>query len=1297
MTETPTPALTYHLLEPLTAAEERVLLLLAQGMSDKEIGLELSLAPITIRGNYKQNIYDKLGLPTGYRNRKWAVHCARQVGLLPAIGDEPDHAPPGDNPYKGLDAFHQDDAHLFFGREAFVSQLIDRLCEDGNMPRFLAVVGPSGSGKSSVVRAGLIPCLQQDKVPGAARWAITTMFPRVNPMYELELALRAVTIKDQAGILDLLQRDAYGLARTTRLILPEDQALLLVIDQFEEIFTLVQDSAQARFFMDLIYAAVTDPRSTVRVIITLRADFLDRPLMYPDFSWLVQNHTAMVVPLTPDELERAITLPAKQAHVTIKPGLVARLVADANEQPGALPLLEFALTELYDNRVGRTITMSAYEEIGGLQQALAAQADRTYSELDDAQREAARQLLLRLITLGEGTEDVRRRVPTQELASLEVQTETLKYVTHFMAANRLLTLDIDPATKEPTAEVAHEALIREWGRLCAWLDESRNDIRMERLLATAAEEWHRHDREESYLMRGAKLGQFEGWRETTDLALTLDENRFLEASIAERDRQRRLRRVIRNLALATAVLVALVMTVLALWANSQRQEAEDQRDKARREANINRSLVLATNAEKQMEAGQPDLALLLALEATAIDQPPNEALRVLSSVALGPGTRAVLEGHRSAVRTVAFSSDSRFGLSGSCMALEDGICTQGETILWDLETATEIRRLEGHTDWVNAVAFNPMSGAPSLTAISASDDGTLIQWDVEIGTITRRFEGHAGAVNSLDISPDGRFVLSGGEDGLVLLWDVDSGAIVQRFEGHVAAVRAVTFSPSGLTVLSGSDDTTIVLWDVETGELIRLFQGASSGIEALAFMPDGSTFFAGDAGLAMHVWDVETGVQIRNFNWPAEVTYLAISPDGQTALIDSGQAVTIWDTRNMRQTNRLTLARVSPRPLLSGAISPNGHSALNGGENGKVYLWNLGETGEIRRLAPEDAYLFTFDLSQDGKHLLTGTWGSGIAILWDYERGHEIWRMAVPDGSAYPVAFSPDGRRALIGSVGIVEDSTQTSLLVVDTETGQPVRVMEDLGCYIRSLAVSPDGRQALSGGQCYGGEWTEEGGDLFLWDIQTGTRLRKFDTPYAITGITFSRDGQQVLTASADGFDVVLWDMQTGSVVRTFDTHGQSSFDVVFGPDETTVLAAIGGATPGVTQWDIGTGEVIRQYASGQTEVWSVAISPDGRYMASGGESGLIVLWDLETGQATRHYTGHRSIAFTLRFTADSRTLISSSYDGTVRKWQVADWTLVELQSWIQSNRYLREFTCDERETYRIEPLCNDAVSSPD
>ena len=315
----------------LTSSEQRVLEYLAQGLSDKEIADALTMAPITVRG-YNQQIYDKLGLQRPRRKRQWAVQCARQLGLLSGDGEILPEV--GDNPYRGLDAFQEEDAGVFFGREAFIEKLLTRLGDIEQIPRFLAVVGPSGSGKSSIVRAGLIPALRQNAVPNAKQWVITDMYPRMNPFYELEIALRQIAVKPQPDMLELLHRDAYGLARIAPLILPENHALMLFIDQFEELFTLVEDKATARAFMDLIYAAVTDPRSSVRVLITLRADFLDRPLMYPDFSWLVQEQISLVVPLTAHEIERVIRLPSEEAHITIDPSVVAQIVAETSDPTG---------------------------------------------------------------------------------------------------------------------------------------------------------------------------------------------------------------------------------------------------------------------------------------------------------------------------------------------------------------------------------------------------------------------------------------------------------------------------------------------------------------------------------------------------------------------------------------------------------------------------------------------------------------------------------------------------------------------------------------------------------------------------------------------------------------------------------------------------------------------------------------------------------------------------------------------------------------------------------------------------
>jgi class 3 adenylate cyclase len=330
-----------------------------------------------------------------------------------------------ENPYKGLRAFREADSADFFGREALAERLVARLGEAVPLARFLAVVGPSGSGKSSVVRAGVLPALRGGGLPGSERWLIVEMIPGPDPVGELAAALSAASGQDPARVRATLAADELGLLRTAQQLLPalRQSALLLVIDQFEEVFTLVTDEPARVHFLETLHRAVTAPASPVRVLVTLRADFYDRPLLYPDPGELLRQRTEVVLPLTAEELARAISNPAGRAGVTVEAPLVGAMIQDVAEQPGTLPLLEYALTELFDHRAGARLTLAAYRASGGVQGALGRRADETYGALGAPAQEVARQVFLRLVTLGEGAEDTRRRVRRAELAGLPVEAD----------------------------------------------------------------------------------------------------------------------------------------------------------------------------------------------------------------------------------------------------------------------------------------------------------------------------------------------------------------------------------------------------------------------------------------------------------------------------------------------------------------------------------------------------------------------------------------------------------------------------------------------------------------------------------------------------------------------------------------------------------------------------------------------------------------------------------------------------------------------------------------------------------
>ena len=443
------------------------------------------------------------------------------------------------NPYKGLRPFLEADARDFFGREAFIQRLLDRLSQPRPIvevhrgrrtERKRQVLGGQrrpGGGDSAAVRS---PAPR----PGSSRRCTpVTIRSRSSTR-----ALMRVAVRPPAGLLGRLESGPRGLLEVADAIVPEGTELLLVVDQFEEAFTLTEAEDDRALLLESLRVATADPASRVRVDRHAPRRLL-RPAapVSPD-GRADGSSTEVLSPLTPEELERAIVRPAERAGLTVDRALVPQIAADVAEQPGALPLVQYALTELYDRRHDGRLTLEAYREIGGVGGALAASAEHLYASRQPAGREAVRQLFLRLVTLGEGAADTRRRVPLSELSAIEVDASAMESAIDTYGRHRLLTFDRDPSTREPTVEVAHEALLGAWERLRGWIDEGREDVRMHRRLSDAASEWERSGPEPSFLLTGSRLDQFESWGSTTSLALGLGERGYLVASVARRDTER---------------------------------------------------------------------------------------------------------------------------------------------------------------------------------------------------------------------------------------------------------------------------------------------------------------------------------------------------------------------------------------------------------------------------------------------------------------------------------------------------------------------------------------------------------------------------------------------------------------------------------------------------------------------------------------------------------------------------------------------------------------------------------------
>ena len=1177
-----------------------------------------------------------------------------------------------ENPYKGLRAFQESDADDFFGREALTTRLLNRLRDDVELAHFLAVVGPSGSGKSSVVRAGLVPALRRGLLPDSQNWVLVEIIPGAHPLEELEAALLRVAVNPPSSLLPQLKEDQRGLLRAAKRVLPDDPSkeLVLVIDQFEEVFTLVQDEQARSHFLDNIYTAVADPRSPVRVITTLRADFYDRPLLYSRPGELVRQRTEVVLPLAPDELERAIVRPAERVGVGLESNLLAAIVQDVSDQPGVLPLLQYALTELFELRERRLMTLSSYQASGGVTGALARRAEALYAEFSPVEREAARQLFLRLVTLGEGEDDTRRRVRRAELASAAPDESALDRVMELFGRYRLLTFDRDPITGGPTVEVAHEALLRTWGRLREWLDTSRESLRIHRRLLTAASEWTGSGRDSSFLAPGARLAQFETLAHEGSLALNSEERAYLEASVEERQRQIEVerqrqaqevalqKRAANRLRWLTAVLAVsfLIAAGLSLFALSNQVEAESQRRRAEANTTQSEALRLAAEAKTLLQTGnQPELTALLGIHSmqTKYTAQGDEVLGQAATLEY-PQQRFV--GHGGSVMNGAVSTDGKLVLTGSW---------DSTARLWDARTGKEIRVFTGHQDHVMQVAFSP----DSRTALTASFDGTARLWDVETGKELGRFTGHSGIVNSVAFSPDGKWIVTGGQDKTIRLWDTEIGNELRRLEGHTASVLNATVSPDGKLILTGSEDGTARLWNSTSGQQLHTFTDHNTSVWGLTFSPDSRTFItAGDDKVA-HLWNAQNYTRLRTFAGHTDfVGAVSFSPDGTLIVTGSSDSTAVvWDVQTGQ---KLKTYKGHTAPVVGVAFSPDGKQVLTSGLDWTALLWDIQAPIESPTLSGHEGPVWSVGFSPDGKLAVTGG-DDGTARLWDVATGKELRSFLGHTAAIETAVLSPDSKILLTSSGdGIAR--------LWDVPTGAVLRTFSGPSDGLIGAALAQDGRTAIVG---------SADATARLWDVATGKELRTLSGhTKAVVGVAFSPDGKLLLTGSDDK-TARLWDASTGVLLQTLAGHGDGVRLVAFSPDASTVATASSDKT--VRLWDVATGKELRTFSGHTDVVYSVVFSPDGKSLLTGSWDKTARLWDVATGNETRRFSEQEGGISGVSYSSDGKLVLTAGMDGTARLWNsdYAD-TLRYLCS-----RLTRDFTQDERARYAIpdeKPTCS-------
>jgi WD40 repeat protein/serine/threonine protein kinase/DNA-binding XRE family transcriptional regulator len=1168
---------------------------------------------------------------------------------------------PADNPYKGLRAFDELDAVDFFGREALTQQLLARLGDGGDLTRFLAVAGPSGSGKSSVVKAGLIPAIRRGALPGSENWFIVEFIPGANPLEELEVALLRIAVNPPSNLREWLRRDEHGLLRAVERCLPDDPAteLVLVIDQFEELFTLVHEEAIRAHLLANLLTATLDERSRLQIIVTLRADFVDRLLNYVDFGELIRQRTEFVLPLTGDELERAIVGPAERIGLQIEAGVVSAIMRDLSDQPGSLPLLQYALTELFEKREGAMVRKSAYHSIGGVLGALGRRAEDVFTGLDKANRNNTRQLFLRLITLGEGVEDTRRRVLLSELESIDKQesnghsgrSKEVASVLEAFGNSRLLTFDRDPRSREPTVEIAHEALIRAWSRLRDWLAESREDLRIQRQLNLAAKEWVHARHDPSFLATGARLAQFGILTAESNVVLNDDERAFLDASIAEhqgreqeRDAQQRRVKLLQRGFIGVLVVSLFVAIGLSIFALNQRQEALIQADIA-----FSRQLAAQALAEVQKPLGNDEYAALLAVRSLKYQYDPVADAALVEAADKLPIRE--FSGHSDATRSVAISPDGKYLLTGSA----------DQTVkLWEIATGRAIRTLNGHAGEILSVAFSP----DGKSMLSGSTDTTVKLWEVATGQEMYTLQSQLDDLSSAVFSADGKYVFTSGLGGPARFWDVSTGQEIHVFP-NIGSVASL--SQDGEYILSSGDEYTARIFEVATGKEVHILRGHTYWVGCAAFSPDGKYALTGSLDNIAILWDTVTGQEIFTIRGhSSSVRSVAFSPDGKFFLTASGdRTARLWDVATGMEVRSW---RGHMHRVLSVAISSNGKYVVTGSQDGTAKLWDF-NMGEGRTFRGHSAEIYSTAFSPDGKFILTSS-ADLTAKLWDIGTGKELRTFSGHDDLIRKVTFSPDARYILTGG----EDGTAK---VWETATGQGVRTFAGHDDVVTDAVFSPNGKYVLTG---------SDDSTAKLWEAATGVEVRTFSGHNAeVMSVAFSADGKYILTASADT-TAKIWDTATGKDLQTFNGHTDTVYGVAFSPDGKFILTSSADTTAKL--WDVATGKEVRTFDGHTNTVYDITFSPDGKYALTSSADRTARVWEVATGTEVRTLSGHISAIWSAVFSPDGKDILTGSFDHTARLWEV------DYREFVASvcARLLRDFTEEERGQAHIidqEPTC--------